>query len=165
MPSGRACMESGSGKDRVLTVTACKGRITSQEETVPSWEFLLGRDSWFLPWQCPQVLVLKSLNLEHCDILSYKLYLLLMRQYVPENDLHLQSTAYESSTVDRMMIHWRIVRWWMVRSLTVTRLTAIRLTVNLFWADRRLTVSLSLTVVYQLVVSSFHSPAGKDLTI
>ena len=42
-------------------------------------------------WQCPQVLVLKSLNLEHCDILSYKLYLLLMRQYVPENDVHLQA--------------------------------------------------------------------------
>ncbi len=31
-----------------------------------------------------------------------------MRQYVPENDLHLQSTAYESSTVDRMMIHWAV---------------------------------------------------------
>ena len=61
-----------------------------------------GEDHMFL------VLVLKSLNLEHCDILSYKLYLLLMRQYVPENDLHLQSTAYESSTVDRMMIHWAV---------------------------------------------------------
>ena len=47
-------------------------------------------------WQCPQVLVLKSLNLEHCDILSYKLYLLLMRQYVPENDLHHLPTHSQS---------------------------------------------------------------------